>query len=224
MRVEIKLRGLFNPSERRAWERQLFEAQRKAVHDGMRDWARTAGLPAVRDAAASGLKLRGSKVTRTFVSKLWNARRMAMPALQIYSKIWWMGAHVEGATIRPRSGKLMIIPVGSAARLGARKFAKIMRDLHSTGNLHFVKKGGRVLVFAEQLKENSRSLMHFRKGHRTREGMGKKQRLNRATELLIGVGVPQVRLQRKFSLVNAVERVLPRLAADIEQRLAFGMR
>jgi hypothetical protein len=53
--------------------------------------------------------------------------------------------------------------------------------------------------------------------------MGKGARIKKGTDILIGVGVPQVRLRRRLDISGSVNRVLQRLEQAIEARLAKNL-
>lgn len=85
-----------------------------------------------------------------------------------------------------------------------------------SGNAFFVEKNGRVLLMAENLRENAAQLGRFKRAERERCGV---KRLQRGQEIPIAVLVRRVILKRRFDLAAGVQGALPALARAIEREL-----
>lgn len=211
MKISIRASGLFKKSDFSAWEKELWQATRAAVGRGMVDGAKPI-VEAVRRNAASVFKLAGNKLTRSLRYKLYDKKPDRLPAIAIGSGIPWLGLHEEGGTVR---GPLLI-PLNQPKRIGRKAFKRIVDDLARSGNLHWVKKGGKVLLFAENIRENSRALSRFRKSHRAITGQS---RVKRGTELLIGVLVPSVTVRARLGLGRTVMTNIDKIVTAVEARL-----
>ncbi|MFZ5657052.1 MAG: DUF6441 family protein, partial [Pseudomonadota bacterium] len=77
-------------------------------------------------------------------------------------------------------------------------------------------KDGRVLLMAENIRENTAQLNRFKRAERERSGV---KRLQRGQEIPIAVLVRRVDLKRRFDLAAGVQRALPTLARAIEREL-----
>lgn len=211
MKVRIRPSGLFNRSDFTEWDRELWKATRQAVGQGMVAGARPI-VDKVCKNAATVFKLSGKKFTHSIRHKLYDKKPDRLPAVSIGSGIPWMGLHEEGGTVR---GPLLI-PLNQPKRIGRRAFKRIVNDLARAGNLHWVKKGGKVLLFAENIGENSRSLSRFRKSHRAITG---KKRVKRGEEILIGVLVPSVTVRARLGLGRTVLTNIDKIVDAVERRL-----
>ena len=100
--------------------------------------------------------------------------------------------------------------------MGPKQFAKVVDALMRSGNAFFIKKGGKVILMAENIQENSRQLSRFKKAERGRTGTKK---IKRGQEVPIAVLVKRVNLKRRLGLVDAVQSSLPGLAQAIENAL-----
>jgi hypothetical protein len=166
----------------------------------------------VRGNIARNFNLSGVKLPRSVRGKVYAFKPDRLPALYIGSKVPWLGMHEEGGTVR---GPLLI-PLNQPRRIGRKAFRRIVDDLMRSGNAFFKKVNGKTLLFAENIKENSRSLSRFRKSYRA--GTGAK-RVKRGTELPIAVLVPSVRIRPRLGMERAVKNHLPRIVAAVERRL-----
>ena len=97
----------------------------------------------------------------------------------------------------------------------------IIDGLMHSGNAYFVQKNGRVLLMAENIKENAWQLNRFKRAERGRTGA---KQIKRGQEIPIAVLVRQVDLKRRFDLVAGVRGALPALARAIQQELDRGLR
>lgn len=122
-----------------------------------------------------------------------------------------MTIHAQGGTVAGR----MLIPL-LPSRIGPRRFKAVIDGLMRSGNAFFVEIGGRVLLMAENLRENAAQLARFKRAERLRSGA---KRLQRGQEIPIAVLVRRVDLRRRFDLAAGVQRLLPALARAIQSEL-----
>ena len=174
------------------------------------------GSREVRDAARSQMRSAFQVKRTSFVSsmqaKVLDKQRERFPALLVGSRIPWLGIHQRGGTV---SGNLLIplLP----GRIGPKRFRQIVDSLMRAGNAFFIEKNGRVILMAENIRENSSVLGRFKLAERSRTGA---KRIARGQEIPIAVLVRRVDLKRRLDLVGAVQRALPRLASAIQKELA----
>lgn len=103
------------------------------------------------------------------------------------------------------------------------EFACTLEELIATnlalalyGNAFFIEKNGRVLLMAENIKENASQLNRFKRAERGRTGA---KQIKRGQEIPIAVLVKRVDLKRRLNLAGGVQRALPALARAIQQEL-----
>lgn len=211
MRIDLSTSGLLDPRELSAWSTARRQAIHAALGRGMR-----AGFREVRDAARSQMRSAFQVKRTSFVSsmqaKVLDKQRERFPALLVGSRIPWLGIHQRGGTV---SGNLLIplLP----GRIGPKRFRQVIDSLMRSGNAFFIEKNGRVLLMAENIRENSGALGRFKRAERSRTGA---KRIALGQEIPIAVLVRRVDLKRRLDLVGAVQRALPRLASAIEKELA----
>lgn len=138
-----------------------------------------------------------------------------MASMRIYSKGRWPGAFNFGITI----GGKMLIPLNG--RVGRKQFKLYVEELIRSGNAFFIKKGGRVILMAENIKENDRPLAGFKRRFRKAEGI---KRLKRGTEIPIAILVSSVKLPKRLDVESVVRGRLPSIRAAIEKEIAAVMR
>lgn len=211
MRIDLSTSGLLDPRQLSAWSTARRQAVHAALGRGMR-----AGSREVRDAARSQMRSAFQVKRTSFVSsmqaKVLVKQRERFPALLVGSRIPWLGIHQRGGTV---NGNLLIplLP----GRIGPKRFRQVIDSLMRSGNAFFIEKNGRVLLMAENIRENSSALGRFKRAERSRTGA---KRIARGQEIPIAVLVRRVDLKRRLDLVGAVQRALPRLASAIEKELA----
>ena len=112
------------------------------------------------------------------------------------------------------SGNLLIplLP----GRIGHKRFKAVIDGLMRSGNAFFIEKNGRVLLMAENIKENAGQLGRFKRAERGRTGA---KQIKRGQEIPIAVLVKRVDLKRRLNLAGGVQRALPALARAIQQEL-----
>ena len=84
------------------------------------------------------------------------------------------------------------------------------------GNAYFIKKGGKVILMAENLKENASELRRFKRAERSRSGA---KSIKQGVELPIALLVPVVRLGKRLDLDGIVKANLSRLVTQIDHTL-----
>ena len=210
MRVSISGGGLLDPRQLSAWSAE----RRRAIHAAVAKGMQTGGRE-VRDAARAEMRSAFTVKRNSFVSsmgvKVFDKKPEQLPALRVGSKIPWLGLHEKGGSV---SGNLLIplLP----GRIGPKRFRQIVDSLMRSGNAYFIKKNGRVLLMAENIKENGSQLTRFKRAERGRTGA---KQIKRGQEIPIAVLVKRVDLKRRLNLVGGVQRALPALAQAIQKEL-----
>ena len=152
MRLTLTTTGLLDPRQLSAWSAERRRAIHAAVAKGMQSGGRE-----VRDAARAEMRSAFTVKRNSFVSsmgvKVFDKKPEQLPALRVGSKIPWLGLHEKGGSV---SGNLLIplLP----GRIGPKRFRQIVDSLMRSGNAYFIKKNGRVLLMAENIKENGSQL------------------------------------------------------------------
>ncbi len=85
-----------------------------------------------------------------------------------------------------------------------------------SGNAWFIRKDGKVILMAENIKENASALTRFKRAERQRTGA---KSIKRGQEIPIAVLVPRVTLKRRFDFDGTVRRAMPQLAQSINRYL-----
>ncbi len=210
MRLSLTTTGLLDPRQLAAWSSE----RRRAVHTAVARGMKTGGRE-VRDAARAEMRSAFEVKRASFVAsmgvKVFDKKPKELPALWVGSKIPWLGLHEQGGSV---SGNLLIplLP----GRIGPKRFKAVIDGLMRSGNAWFIEKHGRVLLMAENIKENSRQLTRFKRAERTRTGA---KQIKRGQEIPIAVLVKRVDLKRRLNLTGGVQRALPALARAIQQEL-----
>ena len=210
MRLTLTTTGLLDPRQLSAWSAERRRAIHAAVAKGMQSGGRE-----VRDAARAEMRSAFTVKRNSFVSsmgvKVFDKKPEQLPALRVGSKIPWLGLHEKGGSV---SGNLLIplLP----GRIGPKRFRQIVDSLMRSGNAYFIKKNGRVLLMAENIKEHGSELTRFKRAERGRTGA---KQIKRGQEIPIAVLVKRVDLKRRLNLVGGVQRALPALAQAIQKEL-----
>lgn len=211
MKIDLTASGLFDARQFNAWSTERRDAIRAALKRGMQSGGRE-----VRDAARTQMRGAFNVKRNSFVSsmqaKVLDKKTDRLPALLIGSKIPWLGLHEKGGTV---SGNLLIplLP----GRIGPKRFKAVIDGLLRSGNAFFVEKNGKVILMAENIRENASQLSRFKRAERGRTGA---KQIKRGQEIPIAVLVKSVSLKRRLDLIGAVQRSLPRLASAIQKELA----
>lgn len=204
--------GLLDKRELAAWTRSRREAIQKAVGLGMRDSSRSL-TDALRTRMQSDLAIRKPAFLRSMRAKVLDRDPSRLPALLVGSRVSWLGVHVRGATL---TGKMLIPLTESGRRMGRKAFARVIDTLMRSGNAWFIRKGGKVILMAENIKENASALTRFKRAERQRTGT---KSIKRGQEIPIAVLVPRVTLKRRFDFDGTVRRAMPQLAQSINRYL-----
>lgn len=211
MKIDLTASGLFEARQFNAWSTERRDAIRAALKRGMQSGGRE-----VRDAARTQMRGAFNVKRNSFVSsmqaKVLDKKTDRLPALLVGSKIPWLGLHEKGGTV---SGNLLIplLP----GRIGPKRFKAVVDGLLRSGNAFFVEKNGKVILMAENIRENASQLTRFKRAERARTGA---KQVKRGQEVPIAVLVKSVSLKRRLDLTGAVQRSLPRLAGAIQKELA----
>ena len=210
MRLSITATGLLDPRQLSAWSAERRRAIHTAVVNGMQ-----AGGREVRDAARSEMRSAFNVKRNSFVSsmraKVLDNKAGRLPALLVGSKIPWLGVHERGGTV---TGNLLIPLLPT--RIGPKRFRAVIDGLMRSGNAYFVEKDGKVILMAENIKENAAQLTRFKRAERARTGA---KQIKRGQEIPIAALVKRVDLKRRLNLVGGVQRALPALARAIQREL-----
>lgn len=210
MKLTLTTSGLLDPRRLSAWSAERRRAIHAAVAKGM-----VSGGRDVREAARaqmrSAFQVRRASFVASLQAKVFDQKPERLPALWVGSRIPWLGIHTHGGTVAGR----MLIPL-LPGRIGPKRFRQVIDGLMRSGNAFFVEKNGRVLLMAENIRENTAQLNRFKRAERERSGV---KRLQRGQEIPIAVLVRRVDLKRRFDLAAGVQGALPKLAAAIGREL-----
>jgi hypothetical protein len=212
LKISLTTSGLLDKGELAAWTRSRREAIHKAVGLGMRDSSRSL-TDALRTRMQSDLAIRKPAFLRSMRAKVLDRDSARLPALLVGSRVSWLGVHVRGATL---TGKMLIPLTESGRRMGRKAFARVIDTLMRSGNAWFIRKDGKVILMAENIKENASALTRFKRAERQRTGA---KSIKRGQEIPIAVLVPRVTLKRRFDFDGTVRRAMPQLARSINRYL-----
>ena len=210
MKLTLATSGLLDPRQLSAWSVQRQRAIHAAVAQGMKTGGREV-REAVRAQMRSAFQVRRASFVASMQAKVFDQKPERLPALWVGSRIPWLGIHAHGGTVAGR----MLIPL-LPTRIGPKRFRQVIDGLMRSGNAFFVEKNGRVLLMAENIRENTAQLNRFKRAERERSGV---KRLQRGQEIPIAVLVRRVDLKRRFDLAAGVQGALPALARAIEREL-----
>ena len=213
LKISLTTAGLLDKSRLEAWSRQKQAAIHKAVAIGMREGGNPI-VDAVRTQMQANFTVKKAAFLRSLRARLYDRNPERLPALLIGSKIPWLGIHVRGGTI---GGRMLIPLTEEGRRIGRRAFKRVIDALIRSGNAYFIQKGGRVILMAENLRENASSLARFKRAERRRTGT---KSVKRGQEIPIAVLVPNVTLKRRFDLEGIVRSQMPELSAAIIRQLS----
>lgn len=212
LKISMTTSGLLDKRELAAWTRSRREAIQKAVGLGMRDSSRSL-TDALRTRMQSDLAIRKPAFLRSMRAKVLDRDPSRLPALLVGSRVSWLGVHVRGATL---TGKMLIPLTESGRRMGRKAFSRVIDTLMRSGNAWFIRKDGKVILMAENIKENASALTRFKRAERQRTGT---KSIKRGQEIPIAVLVPRVTLKRRFDFDGTVRRAMPQLAQSINRYL-----
>ena len=212
LKVSLASSGLLDSAKLSSWSRTKQASIRKAVTTGMRDEGKNM-VDGVRKQIQADFTVRKSGFTKSVRARILERNQNKLPALLIGSKIPWLGLHVRGGTIE---GRMLIPLTEEGKRIGRRAFKRVIDTLIRSGNAFFIHKNGKVILMAENLRENQQQLRRFKRAERQRTGT---KSIQRGQEIPIAVLVPRVTLKRRFDLTGVVRSRLPALARAIETQL-----
>jgi hypothetical protein len=212
LNITLTTTGLLDKSKLDAWTLQKQAAIRKAVANGMREGGKSVA-DGVRSKMQAGFKVKKAAFVNSLRAKVYDRNPEKLPAVLIGSKIPWLGIHVRGGTI---SGRMLIPLTEEGRRIGRRAFKRVIDALVRSGNAYFIRKNGRVILMAENLRENAQPLARFKRAERKRTGA---KSVKRGQEIPIAALVQNVTLKRRFDLEGTVREQLPVLARSIKAQL-----
>lgn len=218
MKFTLEREGLLDPRQLDAWRKKRVEQIHRGVALGMQD-AASRIVPRIRAQAASVFKFRRAATLRTFSATVYARRKEVLPVVDFYSKIPWMGIHERGGVIQ---GPVLIPLTEEGKRMGRKTFKRVITGLLAQGNAFFKNVNGKVILFAENIRESGKFLTRFRKAYRTRSGVQKGARLARNIDIPIAILLPRVELKKRLRMIEIVQRNLPLIATSIEKRVANG--
>lgn len=213
MKIDLVAEGLMDRRRFNAWQ----TVTRKAIHVAVARTMRDSGkgmAERVRGEMRANFRKASPRFLRSMHAKVFDRKANRFPALYLGSKVPWLGIHEQGGTIR---GRMLIPLLPEHQRIGRKAFARVIDVLMRSGNAWFIDKNGQRILMAENLTENARPLMRFRRAERERSGA---KRLRRGQEIPIAVLVRRVSLKKRFDLNRAVRVELPRLTAAIRKAMS----
>lgn len=212
MKLSLTTSGLLDPKRLDSWIPEKRRAIRKAVEDGMKVSGREIA-EAVRSNMKTVFKSPNAGFIKSMRHKIYGNNPNKLPSLLIGSKIPWLGLHVRGGTI---TGKMLIPLTQEGKRMNRKAFRLVIERLMNSGNAFFIKKNGRVILMAENIKENATELRRFKRAERNRTGA---KSIKRGQEIPIAVLVSIVKVKARLDLPGIVSSHLPKLSTAILQQL-----
>lgn len=212
MKLSLTTSGLLDPRRLDSWVPEKRRALRKAVEAGLKAGGREVA-ERVRSEMGTRFKVRRPNFLKSMRAKVYAGNPQKFPALVIGSRIAWLGIHARGGAIRAK----MLIPLLPAhQRIGPKAFRRVISGLLEMGNAYFIQKHGKVILMAENLKENASELRRFKRAERSRSGA---KSIKQGVELPIALLVPVVRLGKRLDLDGIVKANLSRLVMQIDHTL-----
>ena len=212
MKLSLITSGLLDPKRLDSWVPEKRRAIRKAVEGGMKSAGKEIA-DSVRSRMQSAFKVRKSAFVKSMRHKLYAGSPERFPALLIGSRIAWLAIHVRGGSI---GGRLLIPLLPEHQRIGRKAFRRVVDGLMRSGNAFFIEKNGKVILMADNIKENTGELRRFKRAERGRSGA---KSIKRGQEIPIAVLVPSVTLRGRFDLPGLVRSQMPKLSTAILQQL-----
>lgn len=212
MKLSLTTSGLLDPKTLDSWVPEKRRAIRKAVEAGMQSAGKEIAQT-VQSRMQSTFAVRKAGFLKSMRAKVYAGNPERFPALLIGSRIPWLGIHVRGGTI---GGRMLIPLLPEHQRMGRKAFRRVIDGLMRSGNAFFIEKNGKVILMAENIKENAGELRRFKRAHRQRTGT---KSVKRGTEIPIAVLVSSVSLRSRFDLAGIVRSQLPHLSNRILQQL-----
>ena len=166
---------------------------------------------AVQNHVGGQLKVVRRSFLKGFRAKVLDQDPNRLPGMVIGSRIPWVGVHETGATI----GGKMLIPLHG--RMGKKQFKAYVEELMAGGNAYFIKKGDKVILMAENLKEYDKPLAGIKRRYRKAEGI---KRLKRGADIPIAVLVSKVTLRKRLDIEGLVRGRMPKVLDGIQMEIA----
>ena len=203
--VDIDLSGLIagGLSNQNNFFQRLHKTVGRALNSeakGMRD--------AVRSHVSSQMKVVRRSFLKGFRVKVLDQDPSRLPGMLIGSRIPWVCVHESGATI----GGKMLIPL--YGRMGKKQFKAYVQELMRGGNAYFIKKGDKVILMAENLKEYDKPMAGMKRRYRKAEGI---KRLKRGADIPIAVLVSKVTLRKRLDIKGLVRDRIPLIVEAIQK-------
>ena len=205
--IDVSVSGL--TASGLADEKSFFQKLHKAVGKALQSEAKSM-REAVRSHVAGQLKVVRRSFLKGFRAKVLDQDPDRLPGMVIGSRIPWAGVHESGATI----GGKMLIPLHG--RMGKKQFKAYVDELMRGGNAYFIRKGGTVILMAENIKEYDKPLAGIKRRYRKAEGI---KRLKRGADIPIAVLVSKVTLRKRLDVEGVVRNRIPALLATIQNSL-----
>jgi hypothetical protein len=215
MKLSLSTSGLLDPKRLDSWVPEKRRAIRKAVEAAMKVVGREMA-DAARSRMQSAFKVRKAGFLKSMRSNVYAGSPERFPALLVGSKISWLGLHMKGGTVTGKRGKLLIPLLPEHQRIGRRAFKRVIDGLMRAGNAFFIERNGKVILMAENIRDNASELRRFKRAEKGRTGA---KSIKRGQEIPIAVLVPSVTLRGRFDLPGIVRAQLPKLATNILQQL-----
>lgn len=209
--ISIVTDGLFDPAKLTAWTSAQQQRIRQGMARAMSEWGKEE-RDKLRQQAERAFQVRRRSFITSFRYKVFAQRPDQLPALLVGSRLPFAGIFERGGTIRGP----MLIPLNQAKHIGPKAFRRIVDSLMRSGNAEFRKVNGKVILFAENIQENSGALARFKRPLRRGLGGG---RIKRGADIPIAVLVPQVTIKKRLSVEATIRADLGGLTARIAQRI-----
>lgn len=210
--MNLTTSGLLDAKRLSSWVPEKRKALRRAVVTAMKIAGKEI-VGSVRNQMQQSFKVHKAGFVKSMRHKIYAGSPEKFPALLIGSKIPWLGIHVRGATI----AKKMLIPLlPTHQRLGRKAFARVVDALMRSGNAFFIKKGGKTILMAENIKDNAPQLRKFKRAQRNRTGA---KTVKKGQEIPIAVLVSSVTLRARFDLAASVRSQLSVVSTAIVAQL-----
>ena len=210
MSISISYAGLYNPSEFKAWsldkQRDINKRVKRAMFEMKPVIEKTIGAEINKS-----LNVKKANFAKAFKGYVNYSNESKPPVMVVASKIPWLSGHITGLNIGPKRSKGLLIPINTKAlksgstRIGYRAWQKKIQTLAAQGNLHFVKRGNKVLVLAELAGAGNALNRHNKRTSADRYSK------RRSLEIPIAVMVPSVTIKRRLNVEALAKGPLARL-------------
>ena len=213
MKLSLTASGLLDPKRLDRWLPDTRRAVRQSIEAVFKTCGREMAESA-RSKMQSVFRVHKGNFLKSMRHKILPGDSRKLPALLIGSRIPWLGLHMRGGTIHRK----MLIPLlPEHRRIGRKAFRRVIDGLMQSGNAFFIERNGKVILMAENLKENTSHLRRFKRAERQRTGA---KSIKRGQSIPIAVLVPRVTLRARFDLPGLVVKQLPRISAALLKQLS----